>query len=112
MDELRQLERDMQLSSLAIEKSTKIVHCVSDFVKQLVESQQYQTCKVCGHRDKFTFHVADEIWEKVVPSDYKSKVVCLACFDTFAKEKGISYKDALDLLCFTGDQECLQLIGY
>jgi len=66
-----------------------------------------QRCKICGSRDKFDFHVTEEIWNKVVPSQYQNRVVCLSCFDDFAKEKSIHYKDALDELCFAGDMENL-----
>ena len=68
-----------------------------------------QRCKVCGSRDKFDFHVTEEIWNKVVPLQYQNRVVCLSCFDDFAKEKSIQYKDALDELCFAGDMENLNL---
>jgi len=66
-----------------------------------------QRCKVCGNRDKFDFHVTEEIWSEIVPLQYQNRVVCLSCFDDFAKEKGIQYKDALDELCFAGDMENL-----
>ncbi len=63
-----------------------------------------QTCKVCGHPDKFDFHVPDDLWRKVVPSPYHNKVVCLACFDEFAFEKQIDYSGSLEVLYFAGDQ--------
>lgn len=62
-----------------------------------------QRCKVCGYRDKFDFHVPDEIWQQVVPLKYQNRVVCLACFDDFAKKKGVDYSTALKELCFAGD---------
>jgi len=67
-----------------------------------------QRCKVCGCADKFDFHVIEDIWMKVVPEKYQNRVVCLSCFDKFAKEKGIKYKDALSELCFAGDNHCLE----
>lgn len=41
--------------------------------------------------DKYEFNVPDEIWEKVVPKELQNHVVCLTCFDDFAKTKGIEY---------------------
>jgi hypothetical protein len=66
--------------------------------------QQQQECKVCGRLDKFDFHVADEVWRKVVPAGYRNKVVCLACFDKFAFEREIDYSDFFEVLYFAGDQ--------
>lgn len=63
-----------------------------------------QTCKVCGRRDKFDFTVPDDIWEAVVPPTFQNRVVCLACFDAFAREKGISYAQFLHSLHFAGDK--------
>lgn len=64
---------------------------------------QRQTCKSCGRPDKFDFYVNDEIWISVVPDELKSKVVCLFCFDNFAYEKGIEYKNTINTLYFAGD---------
>ena len=63
-----------------------------------------QTCKACGRRDKFDFHVPDEVWEAVVPLRLRNRVVCLACFDGFACRKGINYASHLQALCFAGDR--------
>lgn len=71
---------------------------------------QPQTCKVCGHRDKFNFSVPDKIWELIVPSEYQTRVVCLSCFDGFAAEKNIEYVDYLRLLCFAGDKASFDLV--
>ncbi len=65
---------------------------------------QRQKCKVCGCPDKFDFHVPDAIWQKIVPSRYRNKVVCLGCFDKFAFEKQVDYSDFLDVLYFAGDR--------
>ena len=61
-----------------------------------------QRCKVCGCRDKFNFYVDDETWQKVVPKKYQNRVVCLACFDDFAKEKEIDYSSSKKSLYFAG----------
>lgn len=66
---------------------------------------QQQRCKVCGYRDKFDFHVDDETWHKIVPPKYQERVVCLACFDDFAKEKDINYE--VQLICFAGNKESI-----
>jgi hypothetical protein len=63
-----------------------------------------QTCKVCGHRDKFNFHVPDEIWAAVVPPIFRQRAVCLACFDDFACVEGVEYARCPDSLYFNGDQ--------
>ena len=45
------------------------------------------TYKVCHRIDKFDFFVPDEIWESIVPKEYQDHIVCLSCFDEFAKSK-------------------------
>ena len=63
-----------------------------------------QTCKVCNCPDKFNFKVPDEIWNRVVPLEYRHRVVCLDCFDRFASEKQIDYSDSIEMLYFAGDK--------
>lgn len=63
-----------------------------------------QTCKVCGHRDKFDFTVPDEVWALVVPEEYQNRVACLACFDDFAARSNIDYAHSLEVLYFAGQQ--------
>jgi len=70
-----------------------------------------QRCKVCGCRDKFNFNVDDEIWQKVVPEQYQNRVVCLACFDDFAKEKEVDLTTSVQELYFAGDSLNLCLKG-
>jgi len=67
-----------------------------------VDSQR-QRCKVCGRIDKFDFHVPDEIWEAIVPLEYRNRVVCLSCFDKFAYHKKINYAPYLTTLYFAGE---------
>jgi hypothetical protein len=64
-------------------------------------------CKVCGRRDKFDFHVPDELWNQIVPLPYENSVVCLTCFDNFAFTKRIQYAASLRVLYFVGDQAIL-----
>lgn len=69
-----------------------------------VDGPKQQTCKVCGRQDKFDYHIPDGMWKRVVPRQYRNKVVCLACFDDFASAKRIDYSDSLDVLYFAGDK--------
>jgi hypothetical protein len=48
--------------------------------------------------------VPDEIWNGVVPLEYRQRVVCLDCFDSFASEKQIDYSDSIEVLYFAGDK--------
>lgn len=50
-----------------------------------------QTCKACGRRDKFNFHVPDDLWVAVVPPEHRNHVVCLSCFDDFAAVGRVDY---------------------
>ena len=67
-----------------------------------------QRCKVCGCRDKFDFHVPDFVWASVVPEKYQNRVVCLACFDDFAKKKEVDYSTHLKTLYFAGRKVSFQ----
>lgn len=67
-----------------------------------IEEGQRQTCKVCGWKDKFDYHLPDEVWRMIVPTPYQNHVVCLSCLDDFAHEKGVHYADALQILYFAG----------
>ncbi len=63
-----------------------------------------QTCKVCRRPDKFDFNVPDELWKKIVPEDYTNRVVCLGCFDEFAKQRDLEYAHDIHTLYFAGEQ--------
>jgi len=63
-----------------------------------------QKCGVCKCEDKFNFHVSDELWRQVVGQAYWNKVVCLQCFDEFARKKQIDYSDSIETLYFAGNQ--------
>lgn len=67
-----------------------------------------QKCKVCGQADGFDFHVPDDIWEKIVPARFRNRVVCLRCFDRFARERGVDYTHSLSL-CFVGSYRSFDL---
>lgn len=51
-----------------------------------------QRCKVCGRVDHMNFHISDKKWKQVIPKQYRTRVVCLSCFDHFASSKGIDYQ--------------------
>ena len=76
--------------------------------KTVITAEGQQTCKVCKCEDKFDFKVPDDIWQKVVPGEYREKVVCLKCFDQFAFERGVKYSGSLLTLYFAGDQAALK----
>lgn len=57
--------------------------------------------------DKFNFHVPDEIWAAVVPKPLRHRVVCLGCFDDFARSRDVDYAASLRTLYFAGDKGVL-----
>jgi len=63
-----------------------------------------QRCRVCKCRDKFNFHVPDRVWREVVPHEYQDAVVCLPCFDEFARERNVDYSEVIEVLYFAGSQ--------
>lgn len=67
-----------------------------------------QTCKACGRPDKFDFTVADGIWQAVVPVELQNRVVCLFCFDEFARSRDVDYSTSLHTLYFAGDRAVFQ----
>ena len=71
--------------------------------------RQHQKCKVCGQADGLNFHVPDSVWEKVVPSRWRNRVVCLRCFDTFARRREVDYSTSLQSLYFVGEQATFEL---
>ena len=73
----------------------------------MIPARQRQTCKACGRPDKFDFHVPDEVWAAVVPPELVTRVVCLFCFDEFAKRSGVSYAHHIERLYFAGDRASL-----
>lgn len=71
-------------------------------------NNQRQTCKACGKRDKFDFHVPDDVWRAAVPAHLHNSVVCLACFDAFANERAVAYATSLSELYFAGEHAAIQ----
>lgn len=72
-------------------------------------AEQQQTCKACGQPDKLNFHVPDEVWRDVVPTELQSRVVCLFCFDEYARENNVDYAASLSTLYFAGRCAALTL---
>ena len=58
--------------------------------------------------DRLIFRVADNqnsyLRAAVVPADLVNRVVCLGCFDEYAREAGVDYSGVLSTLYFAGDR--------
>lgn len=65
---------------------------------------QRQRCKSCWNADGFDFFVPEEVWRAVVPAALYDHVVCLRCFDRFARQRCIDYSGHLTTVFFAGDQ--------
>lgn len=61
-------------------------------------------CKACGRITHFDYFVPDNIWKAVIPEVLQNRVVCLECFDQYAKQVNIDYSDSIDELVFAGDR--------
>ncbi len=72
-----------------------------------------QSCQRCGAVDGMNFHVPDDVWRKVAgPIWYNEEfdsVLCLACFDQLANEKGVKYADCITRVLFVGEQASFNL---
>ncbi len=68
-------------------------------------------CAICGETSvKFDYLVRDELWEIVIPKQYRRDVVCLPCYDQLATEKGIDWVDGLKEVQFTGIGKTIGLV--
>ncbi len=54
-------------------------------------------CSICRHVNAVGFSVPNEVWESVVPLEFKSRVVCLSCFTRMADEKLILWDEDIEL---------------
>jgi hypothetical protein len=54
--------------------------------------------------------VPDDVWAAVVPKRFQNRVVCLACFDDFAKAKAVDYSTTIGPIYFAGDQWATELV--
>lgn len=59
-------------------------------------------CAVCGRAVDFQFLVTDEIWWMVVPHRIVRDVICLACIDRLAADKGIDISHYLLCVHYAG----------
>lgn len=50
-----------------------------------------EQCKVCHHPNPVGFWVPDSVWERVVPAQFSTHVVCLSCFTRFADERLVQW---------------------
>ena len=58
----------------------------------------YERCKsekCLGRRVNTGFSVPDAIWEQVAPTGVN--ILCLTCFDEYAQQKGVAYRDVLEV---------------
>ena len=56
-----------------------------------------EICKLCFKVNPVGFCVPDEIWKEVIPSEHRSKVVCISCFARLADEKVIPWDSQIRL---------------
>lgn len=66
-----------------------------------------QTCKFCNQPDKFDFTLPNDVWQKALPKELHNRVVCLYCFDDFAKDANVFYGSKIQNLYFAGKQASL-----
>ena len=60
--------------------------------------------KPAAARTSFNFNVSDQLWREIVPVEFHNKVVCLPCFDEFARQKNRDYAHSIEVLYFAGRQ--------
>lgn len=51
----------------------------------------------------------DDVWSAFVRLDHQSRVVCLYCFDDFARERDVNYASTLKTVYFAGENGSLIL---
>jgi hypothetical protein len=68
---------------------------------------QRQSCKRCGSVDLMNFHVPDALWQAIAGPEFANRVLCLACFDQLADQKGIDYADQIKDVLFCGQRWAL-----
>lgn len=50
-----------------------------------------ERCGICNKVSPIGFKVPDEIWEIAIPDYYRSSVMCINCFISFADERLIEW---------------------
>jgi len=61
-------------------------------------------CSRCGNVVPFDYVVDDEFWQRIVPKEWWSNVLCLSCLDILACEHDESVHDHLSLIYFGGQR--------
>ena len=89
--------------SKALRQGEKGKMRTTDKTRKLLRFKR-QTCSACKCADKFNFYVPDELWRSTVPREYHNKVVCLPCFDEFARAGNVDYSGFIKALYFAGNQ--------
>ena len=59
-----------------------------------------ELCKCCYKFNPVGYNMPDEIWNKVVPEEFRNKVLCLTCFDYFATENGVDWTKHIEEVYF------------
>lgn len=67
-------------------------------------------CSVCGVVPVFDYHIDDETWEKIAPKAHHLDVICLACLDKLASQKGINISGHLEFIDFCGKNKTIRLV--
>jgi len=57
-----------------------------------VDAWEYEVCKKCGRKQRIAWSVKDSLWRKVVPENFRHRVLCLECFLEMADQQHINVK--------------------
>lgn len=76
---------------------------------------QQQRCCRCGAVDSMYFNIDDKTWKDVAGPEWVNdefdSVLCLACFDQIAEQKGIKYSHKIQEIVFVGYECAFELAG-
>ena len=61
-----------------------------------------ELCKRCWRFNPVGFSVPDEVWNRVVPEEFRNRVLCIMCFDYFATEHGVDWAQCVELYPVSG----------
>lgn len=54
-----------------------------------------EICADCGRVSPVGFHVPDEVWEAVLPDEYRHEVLCIMCFARRADRQYIAWDEEI-----------------
>lgn len=54
-----------------------------------------EICRICFGANPLGFYVPDSVWDAVVPSELRQKVICFSCFARLADEKLIPWDEQI-----------------